>query len=239
MIDTNTNNKAFAGGAPSTGAPARRPGSGGGKGSGPRGGAGGGSRGPRRPGFERAKPEYDQKILAIRRVTRVVSGGRRMTFSVAIAIGDRKGQVGLGTGKAIDTSMAITKAQKDAKKNMLKLKLSKSGSLPHDISAKFSSARVVLMPNRGRGMIAGSATRDLLLLAGVKDVTSKILSGSKNKLNNARATMKAFEQIATKVMKHTALIAEKAGAKIDPEKTPETLADAETVAALAGIPTVE
>ncbi|MEI8130427.1 MAG: 30S ribosomal protein S5 [bacterium] len=163
----------------------------------------GGSRpGGRRPFTERAKPEYDQKILAIRRVTRVVSGGRRMTFSVALAIGDRKGMVGLGTGKAIDTSMAIQKAQKAAKKNMLKLKLTKTQSLPHDISAKFSSARVMLMPNRGRGLISGSATRDMLLLAGVKDVTTKILSGSKNKLNNARATMKAFEAIGTKVIHH-------------------------------------
>jgi small subunit ribosomal protein S5 len=168
-----------------------------------RGGAGNtGSRGPRRANFERVKPEYDQKILDIRRVTRVVSGGRRMTFSVAMAIGDRKGMVGLGTGKAIDTSMAIAKAQKSAKKNMLKLKLTKTMSLPHDISAKFGSAEVMLMPNRGRGMIAGSVLRDLLLLGGVKDVTSKIHSGSKNKLNNARATMKAFATIGTKVLHH-------------------------------------
>ncbi len=165
-------------------------------------GGGAGPRGPRRPNFERAKPEYDQKILDIRRVTRVVSGGRRMSFSVALAIGDRKGMVGLGTGKAIDTSLAIAKAQKDAKKHMLKLKLTKTQSLPHDISAKFGSAEVMLMPNRGRGMIAGSVLRDLLLLAGVKDVTSKIHSGSKNKLNNARATMKALAQVGSKVMHH-------------------------------------
>ena len=181
--------------------PAGRGGSFGGQGGASR-GPGGAPRGGRRPSFERAKPEYDQKILAIRRVTRVVSGGRRMTFSVALAIGDRKGMVGLGTGKAIDTSMAIAKAQKSAKKNMLKLRLTQTQSLPHDISAKFSSAQVMLMPNRGRGLISGSATRDMLLLAGVKDVTTKILSGSKNKLNNARATMKAFESIGKKVMHH-------------------------------------
>lgn len=125
-----------------------------------------------------------------------------MTFSVALAIGDRKGMVGLGTGKAVDTSLAIQKAQKAAKKNMLKLKLTKTGSLPHDIEAKFGSAQVMLMPNRGRGMITGSAVRDVLLLAGVKDVTTKILSGSKNKLNNARATMKALESVGTKVLRH-------------------------------------
>lgn len=175
---------------------------------GPRGGQRGGFRGQggprggsRRP-FERAKPEYDQKILDIRRVTRVVSGGRRMTFSVALAIGDRKGMVGLGTGKAIDTSLAIQKAQKNAKKNMLKLKLTKSSSIPHELNAKFGSARIMLMPNRGRGMISGSAVRDMLLLAGIKDVSSKILSGSKNKLNNARATMQALSAIGTPVLAH-------------------------------------
>lgn len=165
-----------------------------------------GSKGTFRKGgaFERAKPEYDQKILDIRRVTRVVSGGRRMSFSVAMVIGDRKGLVGLGTGKAIDTSIAISKAQKAAKKNMLKLKLTKDQSIPHDLSAKFSSSSLMLMPNRGRGLISGSAVRDILLLAGVKDVTTKIHSGSKNKLNNARATMKALSHIGTKFMRHSA-----------------------------------
>ena len=186
--------------------------------SGPRGGQGGGrgQGGPRKGGnFERVKPEYDQKILVIRRVTRVVSGGRRMTFSVAMVIGDRKGLVGLGTGKAIDTSIAITKAQKDAKKNMLKLKLTKTQSLPHDISAKFGSSNLMLMPNRGRGLISGSAVRDILLLAGVKDVTSKIHSGSKNKLNNARATMKALSLVGTRVMRHNVVDAALPIPKID------------------------
>ncbi len=135
-----------------------------------------------------------------------------MTFSVALAIGDRKGMVGLGTGKAIDTSLAIQKAQKAAKKNMLKLKLTKTQSLPHELNAKYGSAMVMLMPNKGRGMIAGSATRDMLLLAGVKDVTTKIYSGSKNKLNNARATMKALEMIGTKVLRHATPEEKKAAA---------------------------
>lgn len=125
-----------------------------------------------------------------------------MTFSVALAIGDRKGMVGLGTGKAIDTSMAIQKAQKAAKKNMIKLRLTETMSLPHEIAAKYSASSVMLMPNRGRGLISGSATRDMLLLAGVKDVTSKIQSGSKNKLNNARATMEALKLIGKPVIHH-------------------------------------
>lgn len=182
----------------------------------------GGPRGPRREGgarFERAKPEYDQKILAIRRVTRVVSGGRRMTFSVALAIGDRKGMVGLGTGKGVDTALAIAKAQKSAKKNMLKLKLTKTGSIPHEIKAKFGSASLMIMPNRTRGIIAGSAVRDMLLLAGVKDVSSKIFSGTKNKLNIARATMKALGTVGTKVMRYSP--EERGAQKTDETKSEE------------------
>src|ERR1035437_5708396 len=94
-----------------------------------------------RPSFERPKPEFDQKMVSIRRVTRVVAGGRRMTFAVAIAIGDKKGSVGLGTGKGGDTAIAITKALRQAKKNMFKIKTTKEMSIPHEISAKFSSAR--------------------------------------------------------------------------------------------------
>ncbi len=163
---------------------------------GPRGGHRPGSRPGGRGGFERPKPEFDQKILAIRRVTRVVAGGRRMSFSVAMAIGDKKGSVGLGTGKATDTSLAIAKALKDAKRNMLKLKLTKTLSLPHDVRAKYSSSEVMLFPNHGRGMVAGSAIRDLLVLAGVHDISAKVLTGSKNKLNIGRAVLKALATLA-------------------------------------------
>jgi small subunit ribosomal protein S5 len=129
-------------------------------------------------------------------VTRVVSGGRRFSLSVAIVAGDRNGRIGLGTGKSIDTQLAIEKALKAAKRNMITLKLSKNKSLPHDINAKYKSASVDLMPNKGRGLIAGSSARIILALAGVNDVTAKFHSGTKNKLNNARATMKALEAIA-------------------------------------------
>jgi small subunit ribosomal protein S5 len=161
-------------------------------------GAAGGRTGGRPPRPERVKPEFDQKILDIRRVTRVVSGGRRFSFSVAIAIGDKNGRVGLGTGKSSDTSLAIEKALKDAKKHMITLKLTKEGSIAHDLSAKFASSKVFIMPNRGRGLIAGSSARVLLNLGGVKDVTAKFFSGSKNKLNNGKVTMKALETIAYK-----------------------------------------
>ncbi len=156
--------------------------------------------------FARPKPEFDQKILNIRRVTRVVAGGRRFSFSVALIAGDNKGAVGLGLGKAGDTSLAINKALRNAKKNMIKLKLTKTMSIPHELSAKFSSAYVILMPNKGRGLVAGSVIRDIIKLSGMKDITGKILSSTKNKLNNAKAVMLALKPISTKYGKVVAEI---------------------------------
>lgn len=145
-----------------------------------------------RPSFERPKPEFDQKMVSIRRVTRVVAGGRRMTFAVAIAIGDKKGSVGLGTGKGGDTAIAIAKALRQAKKNMFKIKTTKDMSIPHEVSAKFSSSELTIRPNQGKGLVSGSTVRDLLILSGIKNVTAKLHSGSKNKLNNARVACKAL-----------------------------------------------
>lgn len=159
-----------------------------------------GGRGPRRDGrgprLERVKPEFEQKMLSIRRVTRVVSGGRRFSFSVVLAIGDKKGSMGLGIGKAGDTTLAINKAFNDAKKHMIKLRLNKRGTIAHDVSAKFKSARVMLMPNKGRGVVAGSAMRVMVELAGITDITGRVISGSKDKLNIAQATMKALSLFA-------------------------------------------
>lgn len=161
--------------------------------------SGGGGR--RSSSFARPKPEFDQKILDIRRVTRVVAGGRRFSFSVALVAGDKKGSVGLGLGKAGDTSLAINKALRNAKKNMVRLKLTKNMSIPFEVHAKFSSARVMIMPNKGRGIVAGSVVRDIAKLAGIRDITGKILSSTKNKLNNAKAVMEALSQISSKYTK--------------------------------------
>jgi small subunit ribosomal protein S5 len=156
-------------------------------------------KGGRRPSsFGRVKPEFDQKILNIRRVTRVVAGGRRFSFSVALVAGDKKGSVGLGLGKAGDTALAINKAVRNAKKNMIRLKLTKTMSIPHELYAKFSSSKIVLIPNKGRGLVAGSVIRDIIKLSGMKDVTGKIISNSKNKLNNAKAVMAALAVISSK-----------------------------------------
>ncbi|MEK7555953.1 MAG: 30S ribosomal protein S5 [Patescibacteria group bacterium] len=157
------------------------------------GGGGGGGKQRRGPRPERAKPEFDQKIIDIRRVARVVTGGRRFSFSVAVVAGDRKGRVGIGTGKAGDTSLAIEKAFKNAKKNMVKVKLTKNMSIPHEVEIKLNSARLMLLPAPGRGIVAGSSVRTVLDLLGAKDVGAKIFSRSKNKLNNARAALQALQ----------------------------------------------
>lgn len=156
---------------------------------------GGEKRNMRRPARrpERVRPEFDQKILSMRRVTRVVAGGRRFSFSVALVAGNKKGMVGIGTGKAGDTALAIEKAFRDAKKNMRLIPLTKDMSIPHDVQAKYASSIVKLMPASGRGMVAGGAVRSVLEYAGIKDVAGKILSRSKNALNNARATVQALE----------------------------------------------
>lgn len=149
-----------------------------------------------RKGFgERVKPEFEQKVIDIRRVTRVVSGGRRFSFSVALVAGNRKGSVGVGIGKSSDTASAIGKAARDAKKNMIKVKLDKNMSIPHEVEVKFASTRVLVKPSPGKGLVAGSSVRNVLDLAGVKDVSSKILSRSKNKLNNAKAAVEALKQL--------------------------------------------
>jgi small subunit ribosomal protein S5 len=168
--------------------------------------------GRRGSSFNRVKPEFDQKILNIRRVTRVVAGGRRFSFSVALVAGDGKGAVGLGLGKAGDTALAINKALRNAKKNMVRLKLTKTMSIPHELQAKFSSSRVMLKPNKGRGLVAGSVIRDIVNLSGVKDITGKILSKSKNKLNNAKAVMAALSTISIKyekIVPETTVVANK------------------------------
>lgn len=155
-------------------------------------------RGGTRP--ERVKPEFDQKIIDIRRVSRTVAGGRRFAFSVAMVIGNHKGQVGVGLGKGGDTALAIEKANREAKKNVVTVPMTKTSSIPFGVSAKYASSRVVIMPAPGRGMVAGTSIRNVIELCGLKDVNAKLLSGSKNRLNNARAAMKALAELSKRKM---------------------------------------
>ena len=177
---------------PAAGAPSRDPR---GRGRGGRGGRDDGRnrRGPKRE--DRQRSEFDQKTLLLRRVARVTGGGRRFSFSAAIVVGDRKGRVGVGIGKGTDTALAMEKAMRDAKKNMIRVKTTEGMSIAHDVMAKESSGIVSIRPAPERGIVAGSAAKIVLELAGVKDVTAKILSPSKNKLNIARAAVKALSQL--------------------------------------------
>ena len=160
-----------------------------------RGGYGG--RGGRRPNRReaRTKPEFDQKIVSLRRVTRVVAGGRRFSFSVCVVAGNRKGMVGVGIGKASDTPLAIEKAFRDAKKNMITINTTREMSIPHDVDAKYGASVVKIMPAKGKGILAGSSVRTVLELAGIKEVSAKLLSRSKNNLNNAFAAITALDKL--------------------------------------------
>jgi small subunit ribosomal protein S5 len=158
----------------------------------------GGPGGPRGRGRERApreKSEFDSVNIAVRRVARVMAGGRRFNFSVALVLGDKKGRVGVGLGKAADTAAAIEKATRDAKKNMITVARTENGSIPHATEAKYASSTIEIRPSEGRGLVAGSAVRTVLELAGVTDVVSKIHTRTKNKLAIARATVEALKSL--------------------------------------------
>ena len=137
-------------------------------------------------------------MIGIRRVARVMAGGRRFNFSAALVLGDKKGRVGVGVGKAADTQLAIEKATRAAKRAMIQLDLTKTRSIPHNVEAKFCASVVEIRPSPGRGLVAGSSVRSVLELAGVSDVTAKLLSRSKNPINNARAAVEALRQVAAK-----------------------------------------
>jgi len=163
-----------------------------------RGGGRGGRPGGGRRGGDDRRSEFAQKLIGIRRVARVMAGGRRFNFSAALVLGDKKGRVGVGLGKAADTAQAIEKATRAAKRAMIQVNLTKTRSIPHNIEAKFCASRVEIRPSAGRGLVAGSSVRTVLELAGVSDVTAKLLSRSKNPVNNARAAIEALKKVSMK-----------------------------------------
>ncbi len=139
--------------------------------------------------------EWQQKLLELRRVTRVVSGGKRMSFRIVMIIGDQKGKVGIGVAKGKDVARATEKAVFQAKKNVFQVPVF-NGTIPHQVDAKHSSAKIVIKPaKKGRGLIAGGAARVVLSFAGIKDATAKNLGRTTNKLTNAEATVKALKKL--------------------------------------------
>jgi len=153
----------------------------------------------RRRGKKQEK-DYDHSLLHVARVARVVQGGRRFSFRATIAIGDRKGKVGVGVAKGVDVSTAIGKAIHDAKKNLVSFPIFRD-TIPHEISAKFESAKIILKPAKeGKGIVAGGAIRVLADLGGLKNLTAKSL-GSSNKINTARAMLCALKQLKVREAK--------------------------------------
>lgn len=148
------------------------------------------------PKREEKGAEFEQQLIDLRRVARVMAGGRRFNFRATLVVGDRQGRVGIGTGKGADTTMAIDKAVRIAKKNLIKVPITGDKSLPYDSIGKYGAAKVLLRPaSAGKGLVAGSSARVILELAGVKNATTKILSCTKNKINNAKATIEAIKKL--------------------------------------------
>jgi small subunit ribosomal protein S5 len=138
--------------------------------------------------------EFDQRILDLARVTRVTKGGKRMRFRACVIIGDRKGRVGYGVAKGADVSASVNKAVTQAKKRMITVTIV-NGTIPHAVHQKFAAASILIKPApKGSGIKAGGAVRVVLELAGVPNAVAKIL-GSNSKINNAKATMQALQNL--------------------------------------------
>jgi small subunit ribosomal protein S5 len=142
----------------------------------------------------RQPKEFQEAVIQIDRVTRVVKGGRRLRFRATVCIGNQKGKVGIGMGKSKEVQGAIQKAVAQAKKNMVSIQLDQN-TVAHDVQSKFKSAKVLIKPaSEGTGLIAGGAVRTVLELAGVKNVLTKSL-GSNNKINTTKATIEALKML--------------------------------------------
>ena len=160
-----------------------------------------------RPNNNKPKSDMEDKVIEIRRVTKVVKGGRQFRFAATVVVGNKKGMVGLGTGKAKEMPDAVKKATDAARKNVIKIDLIDNRTISHDITVKEGAVRVMLKPAKeGTGVKAGGPVRDVLELAGVKDVLSKSL-GSSTKINAARATLKALKM--QKSPEHVAYLRDK------------------------------
>lgn len=149
--------------------------------------------GPRRDrgNFKEVQKEFQEELLEIARVTRVTAGGRQLRFRASVVIGNGKGTVGLGIGKAGEVAVAVEKAVRDAKKNLINFPIV-DGTLPHDITANFKATSVMIHPaNEGTGIIAGGAIRKLVFVSGLKDVIIKRFGGN-NPVTNVRAAIKAL-----------------------------------------------
>ncbi|MBZ1356171.1 MAG: 30S ribosomal protein S5 [Candidatus Nealsonbacteria bacterium] len=149
--------------------------------------------------------EFESKLLNLSRVERMTGGGRRLRFQAVVVVGDKNGKVGVASAKSTDVSQAIEKATKMAKKRMITV-LMVDDTIPHQTEAKFGAAQIILRPQiKGRGLVAGGTIRTICLLAGIKNISAKAISRTDNKLNNAKATIKALEKLKVKESKKVVL----------------------------------
>ena len=147
--------------------------------------------------FENNQSELEDSVVSINRVTKVVKGGRNMRFAALVVVGDKKGHVGVGTGKAVEVPEAIRKAKQDAEKHMITVPLDENNSIPHDYTGVFGSAKVLLKRSKeGTGIIAGGPARAVCELAGLKNIRTKSL-GSNNKQNVVLATIEGLKALKT------------------------------------------
>ena len=154
-----------------------------------------------KPGFKKEKPEFDQQIVDLSRVTRVTKGGKQLSFRAVVLIGDRRGRVGYGVEKGKDVQLAVEKAVNQAKKNVVTVPSIKD-TIPHTVISKYKAAKIMLMPApRGSGIIAGGAVRLVLEMAGVQNASAKILGKTGNKMNNIKATFDALQSFKMVVRK--------------------------------------
>ncbi len=153
----------------------------------------------RRKGSRKAEKETDwqERVVQIRRVSKVVKGGKKLSFRAIVVVGNERGQVGVGVGKAADVIGAVKKGVADGKKHLVEIPITKANSIPHPTTGEGGAARVLIRPAApGTGVIAGGAVRTVLELAGVRNVLAKQL-GSSNPLNNARAAIEALASLRT------------------------------------------
>ena len=152
----------------------------------------------RRPRRVEREKEFEERVVVINRVSKTVKGGRRMRFSALVVVGDKKGRVGFGTGKANEVPDAIKKALEDAKKNVFRVPLVNNGTtIPHEVTGVYGAGEVFLRPaTEGTGVIAGGPARAVIEMAGIKNIRTKSL-GSNNKQNVVLATLEGLKQIKT------------------------------------------
>lgn len=144
------------------------------------------------------EPKFVERLIKIGRVSKVTKGGKKLSFRAIVVIGDENGQVGVGVAKADDVVNAFKKAKTDARKNLISVPITKSLSIPHNVTGNFGACKIIMRPSiEGSGVIAGGAVRTVLEVAGIKNVIAKQL-GSYNLLNNARASICALENLTTK-----------------------------------------